>query len=76
MYEMLPKIAQARAAIGDGDVWLQVDGGISLDTIGLAAEAGADTFVAGSSVYQAKDGADPAQAIASLRAAASARLDA
>jgi ribulose-phosphate 3-epimerase len=76
MHEMLPKIAQARAAIGDGDVWLQVDGGISLDTIGLAAEAGADTFVAGSSVYQAKDGADPAQAIASLRAAASARLDA
>lgn len=76
MQEMLPKIAQARAAIGDGDVWLQVDGGISLNTIGLAAEAGADTFVAGSSVYQAKDGADPAQAIASLRAAASARLDA
>jgi ribulose-phosphate 3-epimerase len=75
MSEMLPKIRAARAAIGDGDVWLQVDGGIGPDTIALAAEAGADTFVAGSAVYQAKDGADPAQAIDSLRALASGRLD-
>jgi ribulose-phosphate 3-epimerase len=75
MREMLPKIRAARAAIGDGDVWLQVDGGIGPDTILLAAEAGADTFVAGSAVYQAKDGADPAQAIDSLRALASERLD-
>src|SRR6187402_1027187 len=59
MHEMLPKIRAVRRAIGDGDVWLQVDGGISLDTIGAAAEAGADTFVAGSSVYQAPHGADP-----------------
>ena len=74
MHEMLPKIRAVREAIGDGDVWLQVDGGISLETIGVAAEAGADTFVAGSAVYQAPDGADPAQAIASLRARASERL--
>jgi len=73
MHDMLGKIRVVRSAI-DGrrelDVWLQVDGGISLDTIGLAAEAGADTFVAGSAVYQAPSG-DPEQAIAALRAAAS-----
>jgi ribulose-phosphate 3-epimerase len=70
MHEMLPKIRSVRAAAGDLDLWLQVDGGISLDTIGLASEAGADTFVAGSAVYQAPGGADPATAIAALRAQA------
>ncbi|TFC49313.1 ribulose-phosphate 3-epimerase [Cryobacterium sp. TMT2-17-1] len=49
------------------DVWLQVDGGITEDTIVIAAEAGANTFVAGSSVFNA---ADPAKQIALLRAAA------
>jgi ribulose-phosphate 3-epimerase len=53
MTEMLPKIERVRAAIGDLDVWLQVDGGIAPDTIALASAAGADTFVAGSAVYQA-----------------------
>jgi ribulose-phosphate 3-epimerase len=53
MTEMLPKIEKVRAAIGDLDVWLQVDGGIAPDTIALASAAGADTFVAGSAVYQA-----------------------
>ena len=48
-------------------VWLQVDGGISESTIAQAAEAGADTFVAGSAVFGA---ADPGQAIAALRAEA------
>ena len=33
------------------DVWLQVDGGITDDTIAVAAENGADTFVAGSAVF-------------------------
>jgi ribulose-phosphate 3-epimerase len=46
------------------DVWLQVDGGINEKTIGIAAEAGADTFVAGSSVFGAEN---PATAIATLR---------
>jgi ribulose-phosphate 3-epimerase len=72
MRDMLPKIRAVRTA-GPPELWVQVDGGISLDTIGEAAEAGADTFVAGSSVYQADD---PVQAIASLRARASERLDA
>jgi ribulose-phosphate 3-epimerase len=55
----LPKIKRARDAIrGSGlDVWLQVDGGVSVDTIGRCAEAGADVFVAGSAVYNADDAA-------------------
>ena len=62
----LPKIARARAAIrGSGlDVWLQVDGGVSVETIGRCAEAGADVFVAGSAVYGAQDAT---AAIAELR---------
>jgi ribulose-phosphate 3-epimerase len=69
MADMMPKVAAARAAIDASgiDVWLQVDGGIALDTIGQAAEAGADTFVAGSAVYGA---ADVEAAIGDLRAAA------
>ncbi|MGN6744004.1 MAG: ribulose-phosphate 3-epimerase [Amnibacterium sp.] len=49
--EMLDKVAEVHAAIGDRDVWLQVDGGIGPETIGRARQAGADTFVAGSSVF-------------------------
>lgn len=55
MQEMLPKIKQARTLIGDRPVWLQVDGGISLETIEMAAAAGADTFVAGSAVFSAEN---------------------
>ncbi|MBP8920829.1 MAG: ribulose-phosphate 3-epimerase, partial [Micropruina sp.] len=36
-------------------IWLQVDGGVSVETIERCAEAGADTFVAGSAVYSADD---------------------
>ncbi|AYF99094.1 ribulose-phosphate 3-epimerase [Protaetiibacter intestinalis] len=71
MADMMPKLRALRAAAERHgiDLWLQVDGGIALDTIGIAAEAGADTFVAGSSVYGA---ADVDAAIAGLREAASA----
>lgn len=66
---MLPKIRKARAAAEDSgtDLAIQVDGGISADTIGRAAEAGANVFVAGSAVYGA---GNPDQAIGELRAAA------
>jgi ribulose-phosphate 3-epimerase len=37
------------------ETWLQVDGGVSLETIERCAEAGADVFVAGSAVYSADD---------------------
>jgi ribulose-phosphate 3-epimerase len=65
----LPKIRAARSAIdaAGGRVALQIDGGVNLDTIRVAADAGADTFVAGSAVYGADD---VAGAIAALRAAA------
>jgi ribulose-phosphate 3-epimerase len=63
---VLPKIRRARQLIGDreGSVWLQVDGGVTEDTIGRCAEAGADVFVAGSAVYGATD---PAAAVMDLR---------
>ncbi len=71
MPETMPKLRALRDAVrrSGGDVWLQVDGGITLDTIGMAAEAGADTFVAGSSVYGS---ASVETAIADLRRAAGA----
>lgn len=65
----LPKIRRARRAIDVAGlpIWLQVDGGVGVDTIGRCAEAGADVFVAGSAVYGAQDAAE---AIAQLRAVA------
>ncbi|GAB3617481.1 ribulose-phosphate 3-epimerase [Okibacterium endophyticum] len=69
MPETMPKLTRlAEAASRSGvDVRLQVDGGISEKTIETAAAAGADTFVAGSSVFGADD---PAIQIATLREAA------
>jgi ribulose-phosphate 3-epimerase len=78
---VLPKIRRTRAMLtargasgapaspGDRgrDVWLQVDGGVSDETIERCAEAGADVFVAGSAVYGAQD---PARAARDLRAQA------
>ncbi|AQP44441.1 ribulose-phosphate 3-epimerase [Tessaracoccus flavus] len=52
---VLPKIRRTRELLGDRPIWLQVDGGVSPDTIERCAEAGADTFVAGSAVYSADD---------------------
>ena len=54
---VLPKIRRTRELIEarGGEIWLQVDGGVSVETIERCAEAGADTFVAGSAVYSAED---------------------
>ncbi|MFT4289248.1 ribulose-phosphate 3-epimerase [Nocardioides sp.] len=62
----LPKIRRARAMMDRHGVetWLQVDGGVSLETIERCAEAGADVFVAGSAVYSA---ADPDAMVTALR---------
>ena len=67
----LPKIRRARELMDKHGVetWLQVDGGVSLETIERCAEAGADVFVAGSAVYSADD---PDRMVAELRAAAEA----
>lgn len=70
MENMMPKVAQARREIDSkhlGKIWLQVDGGISLETISKANEAGADTFVAGSAVFKASN---PGEMVDLLRAAA------
>lgn len=61
---MMEKVRQTRKLIGDRPIWLQVDGGISLDTIAIAREAGADTFVAGSAVFNSPD---PAEMVNILR---------
>ena len=54
---VLPKVAEVRRRIDASgrEVWLEVDGGIKVDNIRRVAEAGADTFVAGSAVFGAKD---------------------
>jgi ribulose-phosphate 3-epimerase len=69
MESTMPKLGLLRDAVAKSglDVWLQVDGGITESTILIAAEAGANTFVAGSSVFNADD---PAAQIDTLRAAA------
>jgi len=66
MPETMPKLRMLadEAARRGSAVWLQVDGGISESTIAQAAEAGADTFVAGSAVFGK---ADPDAAIHALR---------
>lgn len=71
MASTMPKLRQLREAASAAgvDTWLQVDGGVTVDTIEIAAAAGADTFVAGSSVFR---GVDRAENIAELRAAAAA----
>ena len=53
----LPKVRRARQAIAAAglDVWVQVDGGVSEQTIERCAEAGADVFVAGTAVYRSED---------------------
>ena len=67
MADMMEKVRRTRAIIGSRPIWLQVDGGISLETIEIAREAGADTFVAGSAVFNSDD---PAEMINLLRARA------
>lgn len=63
----LPKIVRLREMItaSGRDIRLQVDGGINATTARRVIDAGADTLVAGTSVFQAPDYAD---AIAALRA--------
>jgi ribulose-phosphate 3-epimerase len=75
MADQLGKIKRARELVKNLglDIWIQVDGGVALSTIELCADAGADTFVAGSAVYNT---ADPIEAIANLRAKAQSATDA
>jgi ribulose-phosphate 3-epimerase len=69
MVDQMPKVRQVREAVRrhGGEIWIQVDGGVSADTIEQCADAGADVFVAGSAVYGAEDAA---AAVEELRALA------
>lgn len=70
MEEMMGKVSTARRYLDEkhlSKIWLQVDGGISLETISKAAKAGADSFVAGSAVYKS---ANPGEMCRNLRTAA------
>ncbi len=54
---MLGKIARTRETIKrtGAEIWIQVDGGVSAETIDRCVDAGADVFVAGSAVFRADD---------------------
>jgi len=70
MSDMMEKVKEARREIDTRffeKIWLQVDGGVSLETIAQASESGADTFVAGSAVFKSDD---PGAMIDSLRSSA------
>jgi ribulose-phosphate 3-epimerase len=57
----LDKLREARSIIDDSgrDIRLEIDGGVKVNNIREIAEAGADTFVAGSAIFNAKNGDDP-----------------
>ena len=78
---VLPKLRRTRAMLADrnarrghpdGEIWLQVDGGVAEETIERCADAGADVFVAGSAVYAAQD---RDRAVRELRALAQKATD-
>ncbi|MDB5538625.1 MAG: Ribulose-phosphate 3-epimerase [Devosia sp.] len=66
------KLRQARALIGGRPIDLEVDGGVSVDNARALAEAGADLFVAGTSVFSGNDPTSYAGRIAAIRNAATA----
>jgi ribulose-phosphate 3-epimerase len=73
---VLPKIRRTREMIErhGGSVWLQIDGGVSAETIERCAAAGADVFVAGSAVYGAQDPDAAVHALRKQAEAAAARV--
>lgn len=69
---MVDKIRAAKGLIGERPIELEVDGGITADTIGAAAMAGANVFVAGSAVFQGDSVESYRQRLTALRSAAGA----
>jgi ribulose-phosphate 3-epimerase len=63
IHSMLPKISQAKALIGGRSIDIEVDGGITAETAPLAARAGANVFVAGSSIFAKKKHAENIRAL-------------
>lgn len=70
MADMMPKVQAVRESVKKhgGDIWIQVDGGVSAKTIEQCAQAGADVFVAGSAVYGAESAADAVDELRTLAA--------
>jgi ribulose-phosphate 3-epimerase len=69
MHDQMDKVSAARKALGEkklGKTLLQVDGGISEETISIAAQSGADCFVAGSAVYRSNNPAEMVKRLRSL----------
>jgi ribulose-phosphate 3-epimerase len=62
---VLPKISEARRRIAatGREIWLEVDGGVKAENIAQVARAGADTFVAGSAIFGARDYASAIRAM-------------
>jgi ribulose-phosphate 3-epimerase len=72
--EALTKLRQAKALIGNRDIDLEVDGGVTADNARAIADAGCNVFVAGSSVYGGNDATTYAPRISAIRQAATTRL--
>jgi len=71
----VPKVAELRSLIGDREIHIEIDGGVTPNTAPLVAQAGADVLVAGSAVFGGGSVDDPAPYgtnIANIRAAAAA----
>jgi ribulose-phosphate 3-epimerase len=64
MENMMTKVKRTKDMIGNRPIWLQVDGGISMSTIEMALDAGADTFVVGSAVF---NDPNPAEMVEKIR---------
>lgn len=72
--ESIAKIRQAKALIGERDIDLEVDGGITADNAAEVVGAGANVLVAGSAVYGGNDPETYAGRIAAIRDAATTRI--
>ena len=72
IHPVVEKIERVRDLIGDRDIMLEVDGGVTVDTAPLCAKAGAHVLVAGSAVFKAGDEAGYKRQISAIRQAAEA----
>lgn len=69
---VIEKIRKIRSMIGDRRIDIEVDGGVTIDTIGDVAAAGANAFVAGSAIFKGGNIEAYRETIANLRARAEA----
>ena len=74
IHAVLPKIEAVKAMIGDRDIEIEVDGGVTVETAPLVAKAGANVLVAGSAVFGKRDPEYYAENIAAIRKAAEAAI--